>query len=121
MSHARQFPVAKRRPIMTALLTAAALILMLSIQASSAQAETCTGSAICVWRGTFFSGEEITIPHCGAETWAGGELLSAKNNCGVNVRIGWEEGGTTNWKACMNPGGERPNPGRFNRILPSGC
>jgi hypothetical protein len=79
------------------------------------------GSAICVWYGTFFSGEEVTIPQCGAESWASGELQSAKNNCGVNVRIGWQEGGTTNWKACVNPGGERPNPGRFNRMLPNGC
>lgn len=80
--------------IMAAVLAAAsAAALMLSIQASTAQASTCAGTL---------------------------ELNSAKDNCGVNVRIGWQEGGT-NWKACMNPGGERPNPGRFNRILPGGC
>jgi hypothetical protein len=122
MSHAKQSLMSKRGRVTAALLTAAAaMILMLSIQASTAQAGTCTGSAICVWYGTFFSGEEVTIPQCGAESWASGELQSAKNNCGVNVRIGWQEGGTTNWKACVNPGGERPNPGRFNRMLPNGC
>jgi hypothetical protein len=122
MSQANQFVLPRHGRILAVLLAAAAAVaLMLSIQASTAQAGTCTGSAICVWYGTFFSGEEVTIAQCGAETWASGELQSAKNNCGVNVRIGWLEGGTTNWKACMNPGGERPNPGRFNRMLPNGC
>lgn len=99
---------------------AAALALMFSIQASTARAEACTGGALCLWYGTFFSGAEVTVHQCGAETWASGELQSIKNNCGVNVRIGWQEGGT-NWKACVPPGGERPNPGRFNRMLPNGC
>jgi hypothetical protein len=122
MSHAKQSLISKRGRFTAALLTAAAAVtLMLSIQASTAQAGTCTGSAICVWYGTFFSGEEVTIAQCGAETWASGELQSVKNNCGVNVRIGWQEGGTTNWKACVPPSGERPNPGRFNRMLPGGC
>lgn len=122
MSEANNFLVSKRWAILAALLSAAAAVaLMLSIQASPARAETCTGGAICAWQGTFFSGTETTIPHCAFETTFSGEWNSAKNNCGVNVRIGWQEGGTTSWKACMSPGGERPNPGRFNRILPSGC
>lgn len=122
MSHAKQFPVSKRGRIMAALLTAAAaMTLMLSIQASPAQAAGCTSSAICAWGGTNFSGAEVTIPHCAFETTFSGEWNSVKNNCGVNVRIGWQEGGTTNWKACVPPSGERESPGRFNRVLPSGC
>ncbi|HSS42799.1 MAG TPA: hypothetical protein VLK37_09680 [Solirubrobacterales bacterium] len=122
MSFAKQFPLSKRGKIMAGLLAAAAAVtMMVSIQASNAQAAGCAGGAICVWYGTFFSGEEVNIFQCGAETWASGELKSAKNHCGVNVRIGWQEGGTTNWKACMNPNGEYANPGRFNRMLPGGC
>jgi hypothetical protein len=122
MSFAKQFPLSMRGKIMAALLAAAAAVaLMVSIQASNAQAAGCTSGVICVWYGSFFSGEEVNIPGCGAESWSSGELKSAKNHCGVNVRIGWQEGGSTNWKACMSPGGEYPNPGRFNRTLPGGC
>jgi hypothetical protein len=121
MSYANRPLISKRNSIVAALVAAAAAIaLMLSIQAPSAQAATCTSSVVCVWRGTFFSGEELNFS-CGFETWTTLELKSTKNHCGVNVRIGWEEGGTTNWKACVPPGGERAEPGRFNRVLPSGC
>ncbi|HZO07386.1 MAG TPA: hypothetical protein VFB52_13440, partial [Solirubrobacterales bacterium] len=44
----------------------------------------------------------------------GPEMYSAKNGCSNQIEIGWKEGGSVNWKACMNPGGERPSPGRFN-------
>jgi hypothetical protein len=121
MSHAEPAPISKRGLILAALLSAAAaLALVLSTQASTAQASTCTSSVVCVWGGTFFSGEEINVS-CGFESTASFELKSVKNHCGVNVRIGWQEGGSTNWKACIPPGGERAEPGRFNRILPGGC
>jgi hypothetical protein len=120
MSQANQSPMSMRGRVIAAVLAAAAaIVLMLTIQASAAQA-ACTGGSACVWRGTFFSGEELNFS-CAFETFTTLELNSAKDNCGVNVRIGWTEGGSTNWKACMNPGGERPNPGRFNTTKPNGC
>ncbi|MBK5219549.1 MAG: peptidase inhibitor family I36 protein [Thermoleophilia bacterium] len=98
---------------------AAAVFLLLSMQ-GSARAETCVGGKFCVWTGTSYTGSELNFS-CSGGTFTGLELLSAQNHCGVNVRIGWTEGGTTNWKACMVPGGLRPEPGRFNQVLPNGC
>jgi hypothetical protein len=109
---------------MAVLLTAAAAVaLLLSIQGSTARGEidgTCEGGKFCVWTGTFFTGEERNYG-CFNPTGTNIELLSAKNHCSVNVRIGWAEGGTTNWKACLSPGGERPEPGRFNTVSPEFC
>jgi hypothetical protein len=114
----------RRGRFFVALLAAAAvLVLMSSIQGSAARAEidnTCMSSRVCVWPGEFYFGEEKNYS-CGEETNNGLEMKSAKDLCSVNVRIGWAEFGTTNWKACLSPGGERPAPTRFNRVLPSGC
>lgn len=123
MSHAAQFLTPTRGRLTTALLTAAAaVVLLLSTQGSTARAATCEGGKVCVWDGTFYNGNEYN-PGCGGGTkfFPPLEMKSAKNHCSVNVRIGWEEGGSTNWKACMSPGGERPEPGRFNVVLPNGC
>jgi hypothetical protein len=125
MSHANQLFGSRRRQFTAVLLIAtAAVILLFSIQGSTARAEidsTCEGGKVCVWTGTFYSGTEFNAGCGGGTAFLGIELKSAKNHCSVNVRIGWEEGGATSWKACMSPGGERPEPGRFNRVLPSGC
>ena len=104
--------------IAATLIAVVAMLLMLGFQVPAAQAENnCTSGEFCAWTGSFYGGTEaylaclsgtgyeITIP----------EMNSAKNRCsGQSYRIGWYEGGSTNWKACMSPGGERPNPGRFN-------
>jgi hypothetical protein len=125
MSHANQLFGSRRRQFTTVLLIAAAAVFMLlSMQGSAAQAEpdgTCEGGKFCVWTGTFYTGSEENWA-CSGFTTANFELLSAKNHCSVNVRIGWtENGGPINWKACMSPGGERPEPGRFDTIEPFGC
>ena len=98
---------------------AAAILLILSMQ-GSARAETCVGGKFCVWTGTFYTGSEFNFS-CSAGTGTGFELLSAQNHCGVNVRIGWFDGVNTNWKACLAPGGLRPEPGRFNTVSPNAC
>lgn len=100
------------------LAVAAAVTLMFAVQASSAQA--CSGGKFCVWDGTFYTGWGTTYS-CSGGTGTNIELRSAQNHCGVNVRIGWVEGGVVNWKACMVPGGLRPDPGRFNTVSPGGC
>lgn len=125
MSHTIQYLTPRRGRLLAVLVTAAAAVfLMLSMQGSAARAETlgtCEGGKFCVWRGTFYTGEELNWA-CSGFTTANFELLSAKNHCSVNVRIGWtENGGPINWKACMSPGGERPEPGRFDTIEPFGC
>lgn len=125
MPHTIQYLMPRRGRFLTVLLTAvAALFLLLSLQGSIAQAEidgTCEGGKFCVWRGTFYTEEELNFG-CSASTATNFELRSAKNHCSVNVRIGWSEnGGPTNWKACMSPGGERPEPGRFDEVEPLGC
>lgn len=78
--------------------------------------DTCAGGFLCVWLGEGFTGFEAnsSCAYPGYEGGIYGEYKSAKNNCGYSERIGWQEGGGVNWKACLNPGGERPSPGRFN-------
>jgi hypothetical protein len=101
---------------------AAAVALLFSVQASTARAATCEGGKVCVWEGTFYNLTEFNVT-CGVNTFFGSgiELKSAKNHCSVNARIGWEEGGVINWKACLSPGGERPEPGRFNGVAFNAC
>lgn len=113
------------RVVALLLVAAAALALPFGTRGSSAQAEieaTCVGGVVCVWTGTFYNGNEYNAG-CGggSKFFPPLEMKSSKNHCSVNVRIGWEEGGVTNWKACMSPGGERPEPGRFNVVVPNGC
>jgi hypothetical protein len=117
MADARQIHEWRHARFFAVLLGAVlAIVLMLGIRASAAQA--CSGGEVCAWPGAFYAGSQAFLV-CPSGT--GYELIipemnSAKNNCGGEyIRIGWAEGGSTNWKACMNPGGERPNPGRFNR------
>jgi hypothetical protein len=107
-------PRRRTRLVAAVLAAAAAAVFMLGIQASAAQA--CGSNQVCAWSGSGYSGGEYYIA-CPLSNFAFGipEQNSAKNNCGgIYVRIGWAEGGATNWKACMSPGGERPDPGRFN-------
>jgi hypothetical protein len=119
MPHASQFGKPSRRLMILLVAAAAAALLLVSIP-GSARAGTCIGGRVCVWTGSFYTGSEENLS-CSAGTGTNFETLSAQNHCGVNVRIGWAEGGTTNWKACMAPGGLRPEPGRFNQIVPNGC
>jgi hypothetical protein len=105
--------------VLVATAAAAFLLLLISIP-GTARAGTCIGGRVCVYTGTFYTGSEENLG-CGGTTVTNFETLSAQNHCGVNVRIGWSEGGTVNWKACMAPGGLRPEPGRFNEIEPNGC
>jgi hypothetical protein len=125
MAHASQFLSPTRGRLIAVLLTAAAaVILLFSIQGSIARAEindVCKGGVFCAFTGTFFSGEDSNFGCGGGFLFPSTEWRSAKNNCSVNFRIGWYEGGTTNWKACMSPGGERPEPGRFNEGIPNAC
>jgi hypothetical protein len=122
MSYANQLLRPWQRRLMNVSLAAvAAVVLLFAFYGSAARAGTCIGERVCVWEGTFFNGEEFNAGCGGGTAFLGIELKSAKNHCSVNVRIGWEEGGVTNWKACLSPGGERPEPGRFNRVLPNGC
>lgn len=120
MPKAISFSGSGRQRLIAALAAAAAAVTMLfAIGAASADA-TCIGGRVCVWTGTFYTGSGQNLS-CSGGTGTTFETHSAQNHCGVNVRIGWWDGVNTNWKACMAPGGLRPNPGRFNQIVPNGC
>ncbi len=113
-----------RWSIVVLISAAAAAVTLFAFQGSPARAEidgTCIAQRVCVWSGTNFNGEELNAGCGGGTAFLGLEEKSARNNCSVNVRIGWEEGGVTNWKACMAPGVQHGEPGRFNRVLPNGC
>ncbi len=116
-----------RWPIAALLIATAAMVLLLCTQGSAARAEieevdsTCIAQRVCAWSGTNFNGEELNASCSAGTAFLGLEEKSVKNNCSVNVHIGWEEGGVTNWKACVAPGQQHGEPGRFNRVVPSGC
>ncbi len=120
MSHASLFFSAKKLHLLAVLLVmVATVVLMLGFQGSVARADEggCVTNALCVWTGTSFTEIEgnAACPEGTGVTGLFSEWKSAKNRCGsANVRIGWREGSVVSWKACMNPGGERPEPGRFN-------
>lgn len=117
MSDASQLFMSKRRQfVATVLLVVAAGLLMFNFQTSAAQAENkCTSGEFCAWSGTFYTGSEAFLAcYKGSIPLSFPEMRSAKNRCGIAQELGWAEGGSINWKFCMNPGGERPDPGRFN-------
>lgn len=130
MSHSSQFlRLSHRRLTAMLLIIAMALVALFAFHGSEARAEIepelnplagCISERFCSWTGTFYTGEEMNTG-CGASVGTTFELRSAKNRCSWNIRIGWNEGGVTNWKACLGPGGERPEPGRFNEIVPFAC
>jgi hypothetical protein len=118
MSNANCLRASKERGFLaTLLIVVLAGALTLGIQASAARAEGgCSSGQLCIWSGTFYTG---SIGYLGCATAPGWNFsippsLSAKNRCSIPQEIGWRENGVINWKACMWPGGERPDPGRFN-------
>jgi hypothetical protein len=102
------------------LLGAVTALLMLGVTGSTpltAKADAaCSGGALCSFTGSHFGSFfnnyscNVFLGYSIHETW------SAKNNCGNNVRMGWNESGFVNWKFCMSPGGERSTPGRLNYV-----
>lgn len=84
----------------------------------------CFANVVCVWSGTNYTGNRETFACDGAFHYSAGALHSAKNRCGNrrNWTIEGSEFGGVTYFVCMNPGGDRPNPGYFNgvKIGPSG-
>jgi hypothetical protein len=76
----------------------------------------CYANKICTWDYSQYSGVKNVID-CSFGIYSFSEDNSAKNRCGNRrARFGWSDGDFINWKFCMNPGGDRPDPGRFNRL-----
>lgn len=77
----------------------------------------CAAARFCVWTGNNYLGDKYVIEPCTRIMWnPPGTFWSAKNRCGVDSWILWSEGGYLNPKACIPPGGNRPTPGRINRV-----
>jgi hypothetical protein len=97
--------------------------LTLGSQVPAAHAENhCVSGELCIWTGTFYTGSEGSLAcYAGTIPLVFPEARSAKNRCGISQELGWSEGGSINWKFCMSPGGERPEPGRFNVYRVGGC
>lgn len=75
----------------------------------------CSANWICIYSSTEYNNPYVGI-ECGVSGafGMGGNRFSATNRCGNK----------TNWLrvsgsaiACMNPGGNRPNPGAFNEVF----
>ncbi len=77
----------------------------------------CNSGNHCSWSGTFYTGTRVEIQCIGGFHGVGFTAFSAKNACAnKKVELYYQEGEVIRFKACMNPGGERPEPGRFNTI-----
>lgn len=116
MSDASQLMTSRRpRLIVTLLSMAVAAIMMFGSQTSGAQAAACFNPRICTYSGAEYTGTTF-YQACltGSYIFSFPESYSAKNRCPEPQELGWQEGGVINWKACMVPGGDRPNPGRLN-------
>lgn len=76
----------------------------------------CSANVICVFQSTNYNNPYYNMFCSASGAWKspGPHLHSATNRCGNK----------TNWLrlngsvvACMNPGGNRPNPGTFNEVF----
>lgn len=80
-------------------------------------ASTCNDGNVCAWSGGSYSGYKDTFGCVTQYRATSFDANSVKNRCGNRrVYVGWSDGDYINWKACVNPGGELPWVGRFNRI-----
>jgi len=91
----------------------------------SASANTDCGSGnFCVWPAANYGGNKVSVS-CGQAAYGWNfdhDKYSLKNRCNGGFLYGWKDGGGgVNWKGCVNGGGNRADPGRFNTITPYGC
>jgi hypothetical protein len=78
--------------------------------------ESCGTGNVCTWTGANYTGTR-TETSCINNSYNIATSFSAKNRCTNThkaVEFGWKEGESINIKFCMEPGGNRPEPGRFN-------
>lgn len=82
--------------------------------------DSCFALRVCTWRQTHYGGARRAWACEQGIHWAtAGDFRSAKNRCGnrrvwlIRQNVG---AGSPIYVVCMNPGGNRPNPGWFNGI-----
>lgn len=79
--------------------------------------EGCFANVVCVYVLPGFEFRDPLQDVCGGTSGhsrVGGPWNSARNRCGNKSNFLRRNG---NPVACMNPGGERPNPGTFNEVV----
>ena len=86
-----------------------------AVAVSAADGSGCAEFRFCSWSQRLYRGVKNVIEPCVGVVNVGAQW-SAKNNCRKDVRLLLSEGGSTTGVACMNPGGQRPDPGKFNRV-----
>jgi len=96
----------------------AVVVMVMGTEAPAALAlESCNTGNECVWDQTFYQGTRTEVNCIGGEHGLTTKW-SAKNRCAnKKVVLIWHEGEIFTEKACMNPGGNRPEPGHFNAII----
>lgn len=85
---------------------------VLAMGSASAQAEGCEANKICVYSGINYNVIQPLI-YCSGAGATGTFGASATNRCGNKTDWLRYNGSVI---ACMNPGGNRPNPGIFNEV-----
>jgi hypothetical protein len=119
----REFSLGRLRLRTMLLLGAILAVLMMGAMGSTqltAKADAaCSGGAWCPFAGNHLLGTQWGNYNCQVAFGVNfPESFSARNNCGNNVRMGWNEAGFVNWKFCMSPGDARVTPGRINYAGP---
>jgi len=76
----------------------------------------CEANNVCGYSATNFEGSRAQVPCSQSGDWyTAFTIRSARNRCGNKINY------LGNYAICMNPGGDRPNPGSFAFIrLPAG-
>jgi hypothetical protein len=85
-------------------------------EAGTFAAQGCEANNVCGYSQINFEGSRVQVPCSQNGDWYPGfTIKSARNRCGN--KINW----LGNFAICMNPGGDRPNPGNYAFLrLPSG-
>jgi hypothetical protein len=97
------------------LVLAVAASLLIGASAADAAEEGCFANGVCEYFKINFEERAGLVDNCeAAHTTTGGPWKSARNRCG-NKSDWLRYNGTV--IACMNPGGDRPNPGTFNEVF----
>ena len=82
----------------------------------AADGSGCDSDRFCSWTSRLYRGAKYVKQPCVGVVDLVPYQSSAKNRCNKDVRLLYREGGSVNGVACMEPGGNRPTPGRFNRV-----
>ena len=112
-----------RKGVLSALVLSAVLAIIIAFAAlptGAAAEQGCIANKVCGYTSPNFEGTRYAFDCAFNGAQGGAFMSSARNRCGSRSNT-LQSGGSI--IACMNPGGDRPNPGWFNLVytFPAPC